>query len=403
MALTERRIRDAKPGAKTSFIWDQTVKGLGVRATPKGSKSYVLSYRVNGLKRIVTLARCEQLSLIDARKRAGRLLVEVRDGVDPLRREQEAATPTVADLVHRFLEQEAPARIKRGRLKESTRTWYRHLATAHVVPALGKHEVAKVTRGDVEHAVAELSDASRNATLALLSRLFTLAEHWEMRPQHANPVRGVERARQDARDRVLSPSELAALASALNEAEGRSPSNIAAIRMASLTGLRIGEVLNMRWEHVDFEAGRLLLPDTKTGRRQHDLPTPALEVLQRIARFTGDSGWVFSNNGGKSPPTYKRVRAAFQRCTKAAGLDDVRLHDLRRTLMTSAAAAGANTYVMRDLLGHKTTTMADRYIRNINNPVRDAREQVAQQMAAMMEGKGAAEIVPLRPRKGGTN
>ena len=397
MALTERRIRDAKPGSKLTFIWDKTVKGLGVRVTPKGSKSFVLSYRVNGSKRIVTLARCEQLSLIDARKRAGRLLVEVRDGVDPLRREQETATPTVADLVRRFLEQEAPARIKRGRLKERTRTWYRHLATAHVLPALGKHEVAKVTRGDVEHAVAELSDASRNATLALLSRLFTLAEHWEWRDQRTNPARGVERARQDARDRVLSPSELAALAGALDNIGPRAQGSVAAIRFAALTGLRIGEVLAVRWEHVNIEAGRLLLPDTKTGRRQHDLPTPARELLAGTASFNGGSGWVFTNDG-KAPCTYKRVRGCLDRATKAAGLDNVKLHDLRRTVMTNAAAAGVGTYVLRDLLGHRTTAMADRYVRAVGNPVRDAREQVAGQMAAMMQGTAAPEVVPLRGR-----
>ena len=223
MALTERGIRDAKPGSKPTFIWDQTIKGLGVRATPAGVKSYVLSYRVNGSKRIVTLARCDQLSLTNARKRAGRLLVEVRDGVDPLRREQETTTPTVADLVQRFMEQEAPARIKLGRLKESTLEWYGFLARAHVLPALGKHEVSKVTRGAVEHTVAELSGPSRNATLALLSRLFTLAERWEWREQNRNPVRGVERARQEARDRVLSASELAALAGAVERGRGPQP------------------------------------------------------------------------------------------------------------------------------------------------------------------------------------
>ena len=235
--------------------------------------------------------------------------------------------------------------------------------------------------------------------LALVSRLFNLAERASWRPQHSNPVRGIERARQDARDRVLSPSELAALAAALNEAEARSPANVAAIRFAALTGLRIGEVLAVRWEHVDFEAGRLLLPETKTGRRRHDLPTPALAVLANLPRV-GD--WAFTNNG-KAPATYKYVRAQFAAAAKEAGLEDVRLHDLRRTVMTNAAMAGVGTHVLRDLLGHKSTAMADRYIRHVGNPVRDAREQVAGQMAAMMQGKGKGEVVPLRGRKGGTN
>lgn len=400
MGLTEKRIRDAKPGAKLVILWDETVKGLGVRVTPAGVKSFVLSYRAGGRKRLATLGRCAELSLRDARERAGRELADIREGGDPLRRREDAAeAPTVADLIGRFLSDEAPRRIKLGRLKPGTVEVYAWQAGKHILPVIGKRRVADVTRGDIERVVAPLSGPTRNAVLALVSRLFTLAERWEWRDQRTNPVRGIERARQDARDRVLSPSELAALAAALNEAEARSPANVAAIRFAALTGLRIGETLAVQWDNVDFEAGRLLLPDSKTGRRHHDLPTPALEVLAGLPRLCE---WVFTNNG-TAPATYKYVRAQFAAAAKAAGLEDVRLHDLRRTVMTNAAMAGVGTHVLRDLLGHKSTAMADRYIRHVGNPVRDAREQVAGQMAAMMAGAGAAEVVPLRGRKGGAN
>ena len=395
MGLTEKRVRDLKPGAKLVIIWDDTVKGLGARVTPAGVKSYVLSYRAGGRKRLATLGRCTEYSLRDARERARRELAAIREGGDLLERRQEAAeAPTVADLVERFLKEEAPQRIKLGRLKPSTVSWYRDLARAHVLPTIGARKVAEVTRGDVEHAVAPLSDASRNATLALLSRLFTLSERWQWRTQNDNPARGVERARQEARDRVLSPSELAALAAALNEAEPRSPANVAAIRFAAVTGLRIGEVLAMRWEHVDMEARRLLLPDTKTGRRHHDMPSVALEVLAGLPR---QSQWTFTNDG-KSPCSYKRVRGTFDRVAKAAGLVDVRLHDLRRTVMTQAALAGVGPFVLRDLLGHRDTTMSDRYIRALNAPVKEAREQIGSTIAAMMEGKAEAQVTPLRGR-----
>ena len=200
----------------------------------------------------------------------------------------------------------------------------------------------------------------------------------------------------EARDRVLSPDELAALADALSEAEARSPANVAAIRFAAVTGLRIGEVLAVRWEHIDFETGRLLLPETKTGRRRHDLPSAALAILSAIPRV-GDP--AFTNNG-RAPATYKRVRETFARAARAAGLEDVRLHDLRRTVMTRAAMAGVGAHVLRDLLGHKTAVVADRYIRALGNPVRDAREQIGTEMAAMMDGKGG-DIVPLRTRDAG--
>ena len=98
--------------------------------------------------------------------------------------------------------------------------------------------------------------------------------------------------------------------------------------------------------------------------------------------------------------TYRTVCKRFGAVVKAAGLNDVRLHDLRRTVMTSAAAAGVGTHVLRDLLGHKTTAMADRYIRHVGNPVREAREQVGAAMAAAMEGK-AGEVVPMREHRDG--
>ena len=120
------------------------------------------------------------------------------------------------------------------------------------------------------------------------------------------------------------------------------------------------------------------------------MATPALAVLAALPRV---GEFTFSNNAGRSPATYKRVRATFDRVAKAAGLEDVRLHDLRRTLMTQAALAGVGPHILRDLLGHRDTTMSDRYIRALNAPVKEAREQIGSTIAAMMAGAGAAEVV----------
>ena len=401
MALTERIIRDLKPGPKTRIEWDREVKGLGVRITPAGVKAFILNYRVGGKERRATLARCSEISLREARGRAGRELAAIRDGkADPLERRRKArvAPPTVAELIERFLTDEAPSRIARGRMSETTLYHYRHGCGKYILPKLGKRCVADVTRGDVENMVARLPASTRNRVLALTSRLFTLTERWEWRAQHTNPARGIERGREEPRDRVLAPTELAALADALGSLEAASPAAVAAIRVAALTGLRIGEVLAVRWEHVDFETGRLTLPVTKTGRRTHDLPAPALEVLAALPRIT-----EFCFTTGRAGIAYGTVRDTFARAAKDAGLADVRLHDLRRTVMTNAAAAGVGTHVLRDLLGHKTTAMADRYIRAVGSSVRDAREQVGAAMAAMMDGREPAKIVPFRERRHDTH
>ena len=299
MSLTERRIRDARPGPGTAFLWDDQIRGLGVRITKGGTKSLVLNYRERGRERRATLGR-----------------------------------------------------------------------------------VGDVTRGDVEALVAKAPPVARNRVLALVSRLFTLAEHWEWRPQRTNPARGIERSREEARDRTLSGDEMAALSAALADMEPDSPMAVAAIRVAAVTGLRIGEVLSMRWEHVDVEAGRVLLPETKTGRRSHDLPTAALAVLGGLPRV---NGWVFASRG-ESRITYNTARVAFRRAAERAGIEEVRLHDLRRTVMTRAAMAGVGVHVLRDLLGHRTTAIADRYIRAVGNPVREARESVGGEIAAIMAG-----------------
>ena len=392
VTLTERRIRDAKPEAKTYIMRDRDIRGFGVRVTPAGAKAYVLDYRALGRRRLATLARCSELGLKEARERAGHELAAIRDGAtDPLRRRKEAReAPTVADGLDRFFAEYVPRRMADGRMSARTRQEYKKQSNHTVRPALGKIKIADVTRHDVERAMRPNAPISRNRTLAFVSRLFNLFETWELRPQYTNPCRGIERAIEQARDRVLAPSELAALSGALSGAAQTSPAAVSAIRFAAVTGLRIGEVLAVQWDHVDFETGRLTLPSTKTGRRVHDLPTAALEILAAVPRL---NSWCFTT--GRGGITYKTARAAFVTACKGAGLADVRLHDLRRTVMTSAAAAGVGTYVLRDLLGHKTTAMADRYVRAVGNPVREAREQVGATMAAMMDGKGG-EVVPLR-------
>ena len=395
--LTERRIRDAKPESKTRILWDGNVKGLGVRVTPAGAKSYVLSYRSANRKRLATLARCAEISLRGARERAGEELSRIRAGeTDPLERRREAIeAPTVTDGLRRYFDEYVPERIAIGRMSERTVVDYRLQAGRYIEPALGTRKVGDVTRRHVELMVDSLPRVQRNRVLALTSIVFNLFELWEWRPGYSNPTRGIERSREEARDRVLSPSELAALSSALTETAAQHPAAVSALRFAAVTGLRIGEILAIEWDHVDFEAGRLALPKTKTGRRVHDLPAPALAILTALPRF---NGYVFTTRGDASL-TYRWTRKVFLLAAKRAGLADVRIHDLRRGYMTNAAAAGVGAYVLRDLLGHKETRVADAYVRVAGDPVRRAREQVSGAVAAMMAST-SGEVVPMEHRRG---
>lgn len=395
--LTERLIRDAKPEAQPRILWDSQVSGLGVKVFPSGRKAFVLSYRVAGRKRLATIARTSEISLKSARERAGAELVGIRDGrADPVERRREAnEAETVDDAVDRFFDEHVPERIATGRLKDRTVREYRLQADNIIRPAIGRRRVEQVRRRDIERMVRPLKPVMRNRVLALASRLFGLFEIWDL--CGSNPAKGVERAREEPRDRTLSQSEIAALGAALDAEVDASPVAVAAIRLASMTGLRISEVIAMRWEDIDVEGGRVLLPTTKTGRRWQPLSSASLAALEAHPRIN-DVEYVFST--GRAHVTYKTVHGAFGRAAKRAGLDDLRLHDLRRTLMTRAAASGINAHVLRDLLGHKTTTMADRYIRSTGNAVADATERMGSEIAAMLDGKPKAEVVPMRKRRG---
>ena len=145
-------------------------------------------------------------------------------------------------------------------------------------------------------------------------------------------------------------------------------------------------MIAMRWDDIDFESGRVHLRDSKTGSRVHDLPRAALPLVQNLPRY---NTFVFSSgrmSPRPAPVTYRTVRRHFLEVVAAAGLNDVRLHDLRRTLITVAAASGENVFVVRGLLGHQTTVVAAQYVQEGRLDVRGARERAGSTVAAMMDG-----------------
>ena len=382
--LTERIIRDAQPREKTFILWDKRTAGLGLRVTPGGARSYVLNYRANGRERRLTLARAGEASLSEIRKMAGAMLVRIRaGGEDPLEERREAReAATVAEAMDRFFHEFLPERQRIGRMAAKTAKDYRNGWNRYLAPTLARMRVKDVERRHVEKAVAGAPATTRNRLLALLSRCFNLFETWGYRGQHTNPARGVVKSREEPRDRTLTTDELASLSKVLSRHEERHPAPVAAIRVAALSGLRIGEILAMRWEDLDLTTGRLTIPASKTGRRQHDLPAPAVAVIQGLPVIHER---VFSVTG-RAGLGYKHLYGLFREIAAGAGLEDVVIHDLRRTVMTKAAASGVGVHVLRDLLGHRTAAMADRYVRAVGNPVREAREQVGQEIAAAMEG-----------------
>ena len=389
MALTERTIRDAKPSAgKQTFIRDGKLKGFALRVTPAGVKSYTVEGRkADGTKFRTVIGRADEITLKEARDRAADELAAARAGEATLteRKREARDAPTVADLAAAYLD-----KCERKGRAAKTLYIYRQQLNAYILPALGRKAVAAVTRGDIESMIEPLARVTGNRVASLASAMFREAERKEWRAQNSNPAFAIERNREEARDRTFRADELAAFSAALADLEAVSPAPVAAIRFAALTGLRIGEVLSIRWHDIG-EDETLVLPKTKTGRRVASLPAPAFAILDSLPRLCD---WAFTADGTR-PLSYASAWRVFGLAKTAAGVEDVTLHDLRRTVMTQAAAAGVSAHVLRDLLGHKSAAVAERYIRALGNPVREARDTAANAMADMMAG---SKVVPLRRR-----
>jgi len=297
--ITLSVIKAMQPGSRE---WDQgtgAVSGFHARRQKGDAITYMLKYHVGGRARWHTIGRHGPPWTPDtARKEARRLLGLVAGGGDPAGvKAAVKAAPTLADLAARFLAEHAEAKRKASTTKE-----YRRLIENLILPALGKHKVAEVTRADVArfHHSRRGTPIEANRALALLSTLFNWAERVGERPDGSNPCRHVERFPQRPRERFLSADELARLGDALREgetigmphevdeskhkanhapqAENRrvnlDPLAVAAIRLLILTGARLREILHANWENVDFERGVIFLPDSKTGKKTLYLRRP---------------------------------------------------------------------------------------------------------------------------------
>ena len=206
-------------------------------------------------------------------------------------------------------------------------------ATGYILPHLGTRRVPDVQRIDVAslHHDMRATPTNANRMLATLSRMFAVAELWQMRPDGSNPCRKIKHFREERRERFLSDEEYRRLGEVLKEVEregSERPSAIAAIRLLMLTGCRKAEILTLRWEHVDLDRGELRLPDSKTGPRTVWLSQPARRILDALER-TGP--WVFPAAQGNRPRSAEWLHRFWRGVRTETDLCGVRLHDLRHT------------------------------------------------------------------------
>lgn len=396
MRLTKRAVEAAKPAERDVFLWDDAMPGFGLRVLPSGKRGYLIQYRAKGRTRRLALGLHGTLTPEQARRLAAEQLACVRRGEDPSADRAAARhAATVAEFSERYLAQHADVK-KKPRSVEGDRA----LLRLHVLPALGRRKLEAVNRADVialHHAMRGTPGAA-NRVLALLSKMFNLAERWGVRPDGSNPCRHVERYPSHPRERYLSDAELTRLGEAIREAEqtgGESREAIAALRLLVFTGCRLGEVLGLRWGFVDFERACLRLPDSKTGAKVVPLNAPALAVLASLDRR---SEWVLPGRDGAGH--LFDLNGPWRRAQRRAGLEGVRLHDLRHSFASVGAGSGHSLHVIGGLLGHRSTMTTKRYAHLADDPLRSATEAIGARLAAALEARPVAPLVTIGSSNG---
>jgi len=431
--LGKRAVDAAKPAAVAYRVWDTDLKGFGLKVSPRGLKTYFVWYRAgegrSGARREYTIARHGEMTPEEARAAAADVLSRVRLGDDPQAKRQRArAEMDVAALCECYLKDGVATK------KESTLVADRARIRAHIKPLLGKRPVSAVTTADVARFLKDvavgktaakpkptaaslkaqglkgraLAQADRRRrtdgssrggkgtatrTVGLLGAIFAFAVREGLRAD--NPVRGVERFKDRQSQRFLSGDELARLTRALAEAEanGVNVRALNVIRLLTLTGARKSEIEGLRWSEVDFARSTLNLADSKTGARSVPLGAAALACLQAIPRTKG-SDFVFASEADPklhyvgTPKVWHRVRTA-------AGLADVRLHDLRHTFASFGVAGGLSLPMLAAILGHRDVKTTQQYAHLADDPIRHAADRTAGAIAGAMQGV-AADVSPLR-------
>ncbi|HEX4955431.1 MAG TPA: site-specific integrase [Thermoanaerobaculia bacterium] len=396
--ITKRLVDSVEAEEKELFVWDTELEGFGLRVQPSGYKSYVIQYRnAHGRTRRLALGRAGRLTPEEARSLARRRLSEVDQGSDPsAERDRLRTAPTVAQLAEMYLEKHS-----RPKKKPSSVAMDERLLRLFIVPRLGSLRVEAVTRADVAALHQELARCPTQANLvrSVLSKMMTLAEKWELRPDGSNPTRHVERYPSRRRERYLSGEEFARLGAVLEE-EARIPARwkaALALRLLILTGARRGEILTLRWEDVIFEQRCLRLPDSKTGAKTIPLGSAALALLEAAPREPG-SPWVIPGRSGARPLGPSHLVAAWFRIREQAGLPGVRLHDLRHSFASVGTGARLSLKIIGALLGHSNPATTNRYAHLAVDPFLEAAEEVSSRIAGALAG-GAAQTASTGPRE----
>ncbi|WP_234729982.1 tyrosine-type recombinase/integrase [Acidocella facilis] len=376
--ITKRSADAATPGEQEYFIWDDELKGFGLRVYPSGRKVYLAQFRAGGRVRRVNIGTHGALTAETARTEAMKHLSDVRLGGDPAsERDRRKASPSMKEFGKRFLAEHVASHCK-----PTTQAEYKRSVELFINPKLGTHRIIDVARADVVelHQSMKATPYQANRTLGVLSVMFTVAHSWGVRTDGVNPCWKVKRYKEVKRERYLTADELARLGKVLRESTDE-PEAVNCIRLLLLTGCRLSEIQKLKWEHVDLDASLLRLPDSKTGAKLVSLGKAAVDVFKGIAKITNNPHVITGKVEGQH---LTDMQKPWRRLRKRAGLDNVRIHDQRHSFASDALELGEDLTMIGRLLGHTQVQTTARYAHLKTGPVRAAADKVADAIATAL-------------------
>ncbi len=386
--------RAVPPAVGQTFIRDDELTGLALRVTASGVKSFVFEGRIRGRMRRITVGQYPAVTVLRAREEILKIKAAIAQGDDP-------ADQRIEDRSEIRFRQFAELYIERH-AKQHKISWKHDLRM--IESYLSKWHTRKLSDIRSEDVVqfhtnmgSDHGHYAANRTVALLRTMFNLARDWGYF-KGDNPAQRIKFFREQKRERFLSPDELKRVLEALSAEPNKYWQ--AYFLLCLLLGPRRSELLSARWADVDLKQRQWSIPTTKAGRSHLlPLPEPAVTILERLQSGIDAAEFVFPGHGATGHLV--EPKKAWRRIREQAGVPDVTIHDLRRTLGSWLAARGESLNLVGKVLNHSNVSTTQIYARLSLEPVRRALEANAVQMLGMLAPQ--TEPVEADPGVSGQN